>query len=64
MRLVVVAEQFPLQKDSIADEVADGDPVNEQMRLMMLRDTTPVTRAIHSTFRINLPEDLEEQNEA
>ena len=39
----------------------DDDPVNQQMRLLMLRDARPSPDATSSTFRIDLPEDVEER---
>ncbi|OSS48628.1 hypothetical protein B5807_06957 [Epicoccum nigrum] len=39
----------------------DDDPVNQQMRLLMLRDARPSPDATSSTFRIDLPEDTEER---
>lgn len=41
--------------------VNDDDPVNQQMRLLMLRDARPSPDATSSTFRIDLPEDTEER---
>ncbi|KAH6644661.1 hypothetical protein C7974DRAFT_440205 [Boeremia exigua] len=39
----------------------DDDPVNQQMRLLMLRDARPSPDANSSTFRIDLPEDTEQR---
>ncbi|KAJ8116350.1 hypothetical protein OPT61_g2203 [Boeremia exigua] len=39
----------------------DDDPVNQQMRLLMLRDARPSPEANSSTFKITLPEDTEER---
>ncbi|KAF2622532.1 hypothetical protein BU25DRAFT_425697 [Macroventuria anomochaeta] len=52
----VLAESQPLQPP-----VNEDDPVNQQMRLLMLRDARPSPDANSSTFRIDLPEDREEQ---
>ncbi|KAF3043530.1 hypothetical protein E8E11_000731 [Didymella keratinophila] len=45
-----------------APPVNDDDPVNQQMRLLMLRDARPSPDANTSTFRIDLPEDPEERD--
>lgn len=42
--------------------VHEDDPVNQQMALLMLRDARPSPDASSSTFRIDLPEDREEQD--
>lgn len=41
--------------------VNDDDQVNQQMRLLQLRDARPSPDATSSTFRIDLPEDTEER---
>lgn len=41
--------------------VNEDDPVNQQMALLMLRDARPSPDANSSTFRIDLPEDREDQ---
>lgn len=40
----------------------EDDPVNQQMASLMLRDARPSPDANSSTFRIDLPEDREEQD--
>lgn len=56
----------PALQIGLADvEVSDDDPVNEQMRLLMLRGTRPNADANASIFRIDIPvllEDLEDRD--
>ncbi|KAJ4403549.1 hypothetical protein N0V91_006422 [Didymella pomorum] len=63
---LVPQQSDPALQIGLADvEVSDDDPVNEQMRLLMLRGTRPNADANASTFRIDIPvllEDLEDRD--